>query len=639
MKRTICAFLALALTTSFGFADLKANKLSDAEKRSGWSLLFDGKTTKGWRNYKKDSISDGWVVKDGALTRAEKGAGDIISDKQYKYFELSLEYNISKGGNSGLFFHVSEEYSRAPWSGPEIQIQDNVDGHDKQLSGWLYQLYKPVKPAWAVKFENQVGYKSPDVADATRPFGEWNLIYLRIDKNQCEVCMNGVSYYYFKLGTKDWNDRVAKSKFAKWEGFGKAGKGYIALQDHGNLVSFRNIKIRELPESGKVPDPVDGTLDLKAVEAFPDITWEGYEGVDDEGRVNKIRPLFLTHAGDGTNRIFVGHQSGMIHVFDNDPKVKKAKLFLDIRERVRQWKLDNEEGLLGLAFHPNYKENGEFFISYTLVDKHINILSRFKVSKKDPNKADPKSEEVVMKIQQPFANHNGGPIKFGKDGYLYLAMGDGGGRNEPEQTAQDLTNVMGSMLRIDINNKDEGKNYAIPKDNPFIGRKGAKPEIYAYGFRNPWQISFDRETGDLWVADVGQDLWEEIHVVKKGGNYGWSIREGSYNFNNNPPRNPEKPIDPVWEYDHRIGKSITGGYVYRASRLPELQGAYLYGDFISGKMWALWYDTKSGKVIKNMSIPSKGLPIWAYGEDEAGEVYYMIESVNGKGIFKYERTK
>jgi hypothetical protein len=208
-------------------ADPAPNTLSAEEKAAGWKLLFDGQSSAGWRNYKKTDIGPGWKVASGSLTRADKGAGDIITEGKFGAFELSLEYNISKEGNSGLMFHVTEE-GGAPWhSGPEIQIQDNKDGHDPQLSGWLYQLYKPE-------------------IDATKPAGEWNQLRILITPEKCATWMNGKLYYEFVKGSKDWDERVAKSKFASMAGFGKATSGHICLQDHGNLVSFRNIKIREI---------------------------------------------------------------------------------------------------------------------------------------------------------------------------------------------------------------------------------------------------------------------------------------------------------------------------------------------------------------------------------------------------------
>ena len=617
--------------------DTSHNALSTAEQQGGWKLLFDGKSKAGWRNYQKDSISDGWKVLDGALRRVAS-AGDIVTQDQYQYFELSLEYQISKEGNSGIMFHVQEDQP-APWhSGPEVQVQDNVDGHDPQKSGWLYQLYKPVKPGWAVRFENQVGFKSPEISDATRPAGEWNHVYLRIAKNQCEVAVNGVSYYYFRIGDPEWNRRVSESKFAKYEGFGKAGKGHICLQDHGDEVAYRNIKIRELPESGEVPDPSHGELQLNAAEAFPKLRWQGWKGIVD-GKLDRMRPMTLTHANDKSGRIFVALQKGWIHSF-NKSSPDETTLFLDITDRVQDWHDDDEEGLLGLAFHPKFEANGQLFVYYSSKkEPRTSIVSRFEVSKVDPTKADPNSEQVIMKIPQPFSNHNGGSIAFGNDGYLYIALGDGGGRNDPMQHGQNWKTWMGSMLRIDIDAASDGKAYSIPKDNPFIDRPGAKPEIYAYGFRNVWRLAVDRKTGDLWVGDVGQDLWEEINIVRKGGNYGWSSRESMHLFGNVDIRDKDPIVDPVWEYDHRVGKSITGGVVYRGERLPELQGMYLYADYVSGKIWALDYDRENSVVKQNLRIITGGMPVLAFGEDEDGEVYYMTSTVHGRGIYRFDRSE
>ena len=192
------------------------------------------------------------------------------------------------------------------------------------------------------------------------------------------------------------------------------------------------------------------------------------------------------------------------------------------------------------------------------------------------------------------------------------------------------------MLRIDVDHEQDGKHYAIPADNPFLSREGAQPEIYAYGFRNVWRMSIDRKTGDIWAADVGQDFWEEVNLVKRGGNYGWSIREASYPFNNKTVEIADPLEAPVWEYDHQIGKSITGGFVYRGTRLPELEGMYVYADFISGRIWALKYDESLGKVTRNMGIASTGFPVLSFGEDEAGEVYYMLETINGQGIYRFD---
>jgi len=612
-------------------AEAPLNKLTRTEQLSGWKLLFDGKSTDGWRNYKKEKVSDGWKIEDNSLIRESKGAGDIITKDKYKYFELMLEYKISEGGNSGLMFHVTEDNPN-PWqSGPEIQIQDNVAGHDPQKAGWLYQLYKPTAPKWA---------KEAGELDMTRPAGEWNQLFVRIAPNQCEVSMNGGVYYQFKIDSKDWNDKVAASKFAKFEGFGKAGTGHICLQDHGNLVSFRNVKIRELPETGAPPQPIDGKIAMKGTPAFPKMKWQGWEPVDEDGTVNKpLRILELTYAKGVPNRLFALDQRGWIFTFENNPNVENATRFLDIESKVNLWYGPgaNEQGLLGLAFHPNYKSNGEFFVCYTKKENNHSILSRFKVSKDDPLKADPNSEEILLDVEQPYQNHNGGSIEFGPDGYLYVAFGDGGLRNDPKAAGQNRTQLLGSILRLDINKKSDGLPYGIPADNPYVGKTGLRPEIYAHGFRNPWRIAFDK-SGKLWCADVGQDLYEEVNVVVKGGNYGWSNREGTRPFGNRPAvEGVSAPIDPIWEYDHVTGKSITGGRVYQSDRQPALKGKYLYADYVSGSIWALTYDSSAGKVVRNDQVIEGGIPVLAFGEDENGEVYYLRDTNKAEAIFRFEK--
>ena len=629
LARLCLGLLSAATLTSSARAEQPANTLTRAETVAGWKLLFDGKTTEGWRNYKKDKISEGWKVVDGAIVRDGNNAGDIINDKKYKYFELSLDYNISKGGNSGLMFHVTED-NPAPWqSGPEVQIQDNVDGHDPQKAGWLYQMFQPYPMRWAGETE---------IPDATRGPGEWNQLFLRISPRGCEVSMNGVVYYQFKLGDKRWDELVEKSKFSKFPGFGKAGEGYICLQDHGNLVSFRNIKIRELADDGAISPPVDGKLKLKPTLAFPKLKWENWIPVDEDGTVNRPRrTLELTYAPGDSKRLYVLDQGGTIYTFENDPNVELAKVFLDIEDRVSKWNSPggNEQGLLGLAMHPKFQENGQFFVCYTKPKTHESVISRFKVSAGDKLKADPNSEEVLMVVPQPYQNHNGGAIEFGNDGYLYIAFGDGGARNDPKANGQNRSQLLGSILRIDVDQKSENAAYKVPADNPFVGVEGVRPEIYAYGFRNPWRIAFDRKTGKLWCADVGQDLWEEVNVVSKGGNYGWSVREGAYTFGNRTPEaDSANAIDPVWAYDHSVGKSITGGRVYRSDRLKELEGKYLYADYVSGGVWALTLEDGAREAIRNEEVVAGGLPVLAFGQDAQGEVYVMIDSGKGESILK-----
>lgn len=594
------------------------NALSPAEQRAGWKLLFDGKTTAGWRNFAKDGISDGWRVVDGALTRAASGAGDIVTKDQYDSFELSIEFKISKGGNSGIMYHVDEGDKRAPYfTGPEIQIQDNVDGTDPQKCGWLYQLY-------------------PADVDATKPAGQWNLLQIRIAPDGCSTHMNGVRYNRYQKGSDDWNRRVAKSKFAQWENFGKATTGFICLQDHGNEVAYRNIKIRPLSGNRDQINPVDGTLAFKPAVAFPDLKWSGWQPVSDDGKVQPLRPIVLTHAGDGSDRVFVATQRGVIHVFENDQKARETKVFLDLSRKVKYSDKQNEEGFLGLAFHPNYKQTGQFFVYYTPQDRaQVSVIERYQVSAADMDQADPQSAQEIVVIDQPYWNHNGGSIAFGPDGMLYVGLGDGGAGNDPHGNGQNKETLLGSILRIDIDHQSEGKNYAIPKDNPFVGDSKAKGEIWAYGLRNVWRLGFDRQTGDLWAADVGQDRWEEINIVTRGGNYGWNLREGNHKFGSSGSGPDPKLTDPIWEYDHEVGKSITGGYVYRGTRIPELAGAYLYADYVTGRLWALRYDRDKKAVVSNHALQSDRQAVISFGEAEDGEVYFLVVSNTGRGIYRF----
>jgi uncharacterized repeat protein (TIGR03806 family) len=331
------------------------------------------------------------------------------------------------------------------------------------------------------------------------------------------------------------------------------------------------------------------------------------------------RPVEFTHAGDGTDRVYVVEQDGRIRIFPNRSDAKEAKVFLDLRDVVRRE--HNEEGLLGLAFHPDYRKNGQFFVFYSVTPRG-SVVSRFRVSKDDPDRADRDTEEKLMQWTKPYGNHNGGCLRFGPDGQLYISVGDGGLGGDPHANAQNLEVLNGKILRIDIDRKDTGKNYAVPKNNPFADRGGKVcGEIWAYGLRNVWRYSFDRTTGTLWAADVGQDRHEEIDVIVRGGNYGWNIREGKHALDPNAERIAVGEfIEPVLDYPRAEGKSVTGGLVYRGRRLQGLIGAYLYGDFISGNVWALRWDGK--KVTSNAKIARTSLLISAFGEDEAGEAYF-----------------
>lgn len=386
--------------------------------------------------------------------------------------------------------------------------------------------------------------------------------------------------------------------------------------------------------------PVDESpLRFTVAPAFPNIEWTGWEPINDKGVPVPLRPIVLTHANDQSGRTFVATQHGVIHVFPNKPDVKKTKIFLDIQDRVTYKDSQNEEGFLGLAFHPKYKQNGEFFVYYTKKPGLLSVVSRFKVSKEDPDKADPKSEEVLFTLKQPMWNHDGGTVCFGHDGYLYIGLGDGGGANDMFKNSRKMDTFHSKILRIDVDSKSDGKPYGIPADNPFVGKEGVLPEIYCYGVRNVWRLAFDRKTGQGWFGEVGQNLYEEINLLQKGADYGWNPREAFHPFGSAAQAANDKMVEPIWEYHHDVGKSITGGNVYRGKAYPELDGMYLYADYVSARIWALKYDFDQKRVVANHEIKHRGLPIMSFGEDEDGEIYLLTFSANGQGIDKIVRRK
>ncbi len=320
-------------------------------------------------------------------------------------------------------------------------------------------------------------------------------------------------------------------------------------------------------------------LPLETAVAFPDLQWEGWKAESDDGKPNPLRPIVLTHACDGSDRVFVATEHGVVHVFPNDQKATKTKVFLDLRDRVSYDDQKNEEGFLGLAFHPNYKENGQFFVFYTTKKaKLTNVVSRFKVRKDDPDRADPDSEEELLRISKPYWNHDGGAMGFGPDGFLYVSHGDGGLGNDPHDNGQSLTTLLGKVLRIDVDHKDDGKNYAIPKDNPFVDRPGTRPEIWAYGLRNVWRMSFDRATGRLWAGDVGQNLFEEIDFIQRGGNYGWNRREGLSSLRGEGTGLASRILSSRSQYDHDVGKCIIKATSTTGRGVAELEGYYVDED-------------------------------------------------------------
>jgi len=386
--------------------------------------------------------------------------------------------------------------------------------------------------------------------------------------------------------------------------------------------------------SGDEPLPA---LDLKV--AFPALKF--------------TRPLWMVEAPDGSKRLFVVEQRGKVLILPKEKNGTEAQTFLDITERKPY--VQNEEGLLCLAFHPQFKTNGAFYIYYCQQSPKRTVLSEIHVSKTDPNVADIATERILMEIPQPYWNHKGSQVVFGPDGYLYFSLGDGGLGGDPHNVGQSGHHLLAKILRIDVDSRTGKLPYGIPKDNPFVAKdekgeakadpfdtkpEGLRPEIWAYGLRNVWRMSFDRETGQLWAGDVGQDKWEEVDIITKGGNYGWSVREGFHSYKTNQMARG-KMIDPIIEYahnptlaadskfpDHSPGLSVTGGYVYRGKKFPALRGVYVYGDFNAGTIWGLRYDnekvTWSGTLVKG----STARTIPSFAEDSDGELYAL--SFDGK---------
>lgn len=354
---------------------------------------------------------------------------------------------------------------------------------------------------------------------------------------------------------------------------------------------------------------------IEVVNAYPNLIFDS--------------PIDYQYANLSDNIVYVAERNGRILAFENDEATSETVVFLDIRNQVS---ISGEGGLLGFAFHPEYDSNGYFYVYYTPGNPFRSVISRFEASE-DGVFADEESELILMEIDQPYNNHNGGQIRFGPDGYLYIALGDGGSGGDPDDNGEDRTTLLGSLLRIDVDNTHADLNYAIPEDNPFVGNEEEyREEIYAYGLRNPYRFSFDAETGELWVADVGQSTREEINVVEKGMNYGWNTMEGSLCFD--PPSNCDtsgKEL-PVYEYGRSEGGSITGGFLYRGTNAPELKGRYVYADFVSGNIWSLDWDGETAS--DNQLIDSfNQYQLITFGEDQNRELY--LGSLDGN-IYTFE---
>lgn len=369
--------------------------------------------------------------------------------------------------------------------------------------------------------------------------------------------------------------------------------------------------LRSIEDSATATDESEVANDVDS----SNYTWEKVVGDFDN-------PTLITTANDGTDRIFVMEQTGFILVAENG--TYRDTPFLDVSALLPLSVYGGsytEQGLLGLAFHPNYIENGQFFISYTDVDG-TSVIARYTVSADDPNVADANSAEIILTYPQPFEDHNGGHLAFGPDGYLYMGFGDGGRPAEPNYFSQEPDTLLGKMIRIDV---DSASPYAIPDDNPFVDDPNFRPEIWALGLRNPWRFSFDRATGDLWIADVGQWRLEEVNYQPAdstgGQNYGWSAFEATDTYLEDETLTIEPHAEPVLQYEHDEGCSVTGGHVYRGEAMPELQGMYIYGDYCSGRVWTA--SQQSDGTWQSELFMETGFIISSFGEDNDGELLLL----------------
>ena len=350
------------------------------------------------------------------------------------------------------------------------------------------------------------------------------------------------------------------------------------------------------------PKPQTG-VQYQVEVAFPNLSFD--------------HPVGITNSGDGTNRLFVVGQLGVIYVFENRRSNSASNIFLDIHDKVHLG------ALLGLAFHPNFEKNGRFYVNYLADNPLRTIIAQWSTLPNKPNEADKDSQKILLEIPQISDTHSGGQLAFGPDGYLYIALGDGGPQGDPLGNGQNRSTLLGKILRIDVDNPSTGKHYGIPPDNPFNGNDaGHREEIFAYGFRNPWRFSFDSVTGKLLVADVGQDRMEEIDIVENGKNYGWNIMEGTLPYAGGNESGLELPI---WEYGRDKGNATIGGFVYRGSKLPDLTGCYICGDYVSGRIWALSNYDKGNLEVKELL--NTNLEITSFGIDENDELYICAQDV------------
>ena len=394
-------------------------------------------------------------------------------------------------------------------------------------------------------------------------------------------------------------------------------RGRIRCDEGSALSTIRRVTVRPSTSNGLTPLPkwLDyfgskvAESKIQLAPAFPALSFS--------------QPVALVSPSDATNRLFVVEQGGKIFSFENSSSVEAKQQFLDISSRIST---GSELGLLGLAFHPAFAQNGQFFVNYTEPrpgdeSNSRTIISRLTLPSPSSVNAEAAVEERLLVINQPFANHNGGDLQFGPDGYLYIALGDGGSGGDPQGNGQDRSVLLGKILRIDVNAHSGSLNYSIPPSNPFAGNtSGFREEIFAYGLRNPFRMSFDSSTGRLWAGDVGQGAREEIDIISSGGNYGWNRMEGKQCY---PPGSSCSRTGltlPVVDYGREVGTSVIGGFVYRGSSVPSLVGTYVYADFVSGRIFGLIYD---GSSVSNKTFLETGLLLSSFGQDANRELYVL----------------
>ncbi len=394
------------------------------------------------------------------------------------------------------------------------------------------------------------------------------------------------------------------------DNYGMKHKAFLTLPFLAILAIGGTLELNQLMNQQKSETPIN----YEVTSAFPNLTFD--------------LPAGIYNSGDGTNRLFVVEQRGYIYVFRNHRNATSS-IFLDIHDRV------HVGALLGLAFHPEFAKNGYFYLHYLADNPLRTIISRWSTKPETPNEADENSQKILLEIPQQYDSHGGGQLAFGPDGYLYISIGDGQPFGDPVDNAQNCSNLLGKILRIDVNNPSQNREYGIPPDNPFFGNlMGYRGEIYAWGFRNPWRFSFDPTNGLLLAGDVGQNRMEEIDIVQKGKNYGWNILEGTLCFNPSQNCNRTGLEMPIWEYGRDQGNATIGGFVYRGSASPELTGSYIYGDYVSGRIWTLSGYTSSRPI--NRELLKTSLHITSFGLDEKKELFICAD--DGK-IYKIARSR